>query len=89
MVNYGGNGEVETIIPKDLEPSTDYYVYFVLRGSSQNLSPVYVYKFTTAKVDRPRITLDHGGVGVVDVSTDKDSVQIGRASCRERVCQYV
>ncbi|MCI9057087.1 MAG: S-layer homology domain-containing protein [Oscillospiraceae bacterium] len=74
VVNYGGNGEVETIIPKDLEPSTDYYVYFVLRGSSQNLSPVYVYKFTTAKVDRPRITLDHGGVGVVDVSTDKDSV---------------
>src|SRR3546814_3955671 len=37
------------------------------------------------------VAIDHrdDGVGIGHVARDRTEAQIGRASCRERVCQYV
>ena len=58
---------------RGLEPSTEYYAYFVLKGRSNELSQVYLYKFTTKESSLPKITLDLPGDGTVNASTDVDA----------------
>lgn len=41
-----------------LEPGTEYYAYFVIKSTGQVYSSVYLYRFTTAEVTRPVITID-------------------------------
>ena len=71
-VNYpGGQASFEKLV-QGLEPKTDYYAYFVLKGAAQELSPVYLYKFTTNEVSKPKIELDRY-TGVVNVKTQVNS----------------
>lgn len=67
----GGQAAFEKLV-QGLEPKTDYYAYFVLKGAAQDLSPVHVYKFTTNEVSRPKIELDRY-TGVVNVETQVNS----------------
>ena len=53
-----------------LETNTTYYVYFVIKGAAQDLSPVYVYQFTTEETHKPRIYLDPLGSGDIAFGTD-------------------
>ena len=46
---------------ENLMPDTTYYAFFVIQGDSQNLSDVYMYKFTTTKVEVPEIGLSVNG----------------------------
>lgn len=46
---------------ENLSPETTYYAFFVVQGDSQNLSDVYMYKFTTTKVEVPEIGLSVKG----------------------------
>lgn len=55
-----------------LEPNTEYYVYFVLKGTGQVFSDVLCYRFTTTEADRPKITLDLQNPSV-NVSTSEDA----------------
>ncbi len=64
----GGQGSEEFSIP-GLLPLTDYFIYFVLRGTSQELSTVYCYKFTTTDIAKPKITLDDAGGGLFGMQT--------------------
>ena len=73
VVNYGGNSEVEKVTAKGLLPDTKYFAYFVLRGSSQTLSDVYIYQFETGSIARPKITLQNAGNGAVNVTTNVDA----------------
>lgn len=69
----GGDTDQEEVV-KDLQPQTKYYAYFVLKGStSQKLSRVYIYKFETNEVSRPRIDLERQ-TGVVRVKTDTNAM---------------
>lgn len=49
---------VTSVLVTDLQPTTTYIVYAMLRGQSQNKSNVYMFQFTTAEVDTPTITLN-------------------------------
>lgn len=51
---------------------TQYFVFMVLKGESQNLSSVYYFQFTTTKVATPKIGLSVSG-NHVNVSTDVTS----------------
>ncbi|MEY8231397.1 S-layer homology domain-containing protein [Oscillospiraceae bacterium 50-16] len=53
-----------------LKPLTDYYVYLVLKGVSDELSPVYTYRFTTDATSRPKITLTDNTNGSVTIETN-------------------
>lgn len=46
---------------ENLMPDTTYYAFFVIQGDSQNISKVYMYKFTTTKVEVPEIGLSVNG----------------------------
>ena len=52
---YSGPPVRQTITVEDLEPETDYYAYFVLRGTSAKYSQVYIYRFTTEATKKPEI----------------------------------
>jgi len=59
-----GSGRVEIPVVKSgdsLLPNTPYLAYFVLRGTSQELSEVYCFWFKTAPVKNPIITLQGSG----------------------------
>lgn len=56
-----------------LDPLTDYYIYFVLRGASDRLSPVYIYNFTTSNTSKPKITLRDAGGGIAGAQTQVPS----------------
>lgn len=56
----GGSGVVNKQI-EELQPETKYYVYFVLKGEFSDLSEVYVYKFETPEVKKPKITIRRSG----------------------------
>ena len=47
---------------EDLEPNTTYYAYFVLKGTAQEISRVYVYQFTTEPIRPPKITFSSIGI---------------------------
>ena len=49
-------GALSTPTVEGLEPNTTYYVYFVLKGTAQEISRVYVYQFTTDPIRPPKIT---------------------------------
>ena len=53
---------------ENLSPETTYYAFFVVQGDSQNLSDVYMYKFTTTGVEVPEIGLSVNG-NVVTIET--------------------
>ncbi len=67
----GGQAAYEKLV-QGLEPKTDYYAYFVLKGASQELSEVYMYKFSTNEVSKPKIELERY-TGIVDVKTQVNS----------------
>ena len=45
-VRYGGTGQGSFTV-EDLQPNQEYYIYFVLKGSYKDPSPVWCYKFNT------------------------------------------
>ncbi len=64
-----------TPVVKDLEPNTTYYAYFVLKGTAQEISRVYVYQFTTEPIRPPKITdLTPVSGGDARTETDVDSL---------------
>ena len=66
-INIGGPDDREG---NRLEPETEYYIYMVVRGTSAQLSEVYVYNFTTTETAKPKIYLRNAGMGTVGVSTN-------------------
>ncbi len=48
---------IDEITVDGLQQNTVYYVYFVLRGQSQNMSPVYLFRFATLPVETPTVSL--------------------------------
>ncbi|MGE4275710.1 MAG: S-layer homology domain-containing protein [Lawsonibacter sp.] len=48
-----------------LKAETQYFVYFVLKGSGQTYSSAWLYGFTTSEVTRPIITLEVSNPSVV------------------------
>ena len=64
-------GALSTPVVKDLEPNTTYYVYFVLKGTAQEISRVYVYQFTTEPIRPPKIT-DLSPISGGDARTETD-----------------
>jgi len=59
---YDGQVKGSTKI-EGLSPNTTYYIYFTLRGDRTELSDVYVYKFTTTDIEKPRIQMSPQGDG--------------------------
>ena len=54
-----------------LLPETNYFAYFVIRGTGQTYSQyVQIFRFTTLEVQRPVLTLDLANP-IVNVSSDK------------------
>lgn len=72
--SYSGGQGYQTETVKDLLPLTDYYVYFVLRGASQEMSQVYLYTFKTVNISKPIIQLTRNVSGVVGVATHVNSI---------------
>lgn len=80
-IKYGSKeyaGAAFTLSVEDLEPSTDnyaseYYVYFVLKGSGEVFSKVMCYQFTTTPVSTPAIGLNNDSPQVT-LGTDIESV---------------
>ena len=68
-VPYNSAFSTDVIEVRDLQPETDYYVYFVLQGVSDQLSEVYAYKFRTSNISKPKIALDFIGNGLVNATT--------------------
>ena len=56
-----------------LKPNTKYYVYLVLKGVADELSPVYTFKFETGDTEKPKITLFPRTTGAVNVVTQVPS----------------
>lgn len=54
-VEYSGTG-VSSITINNLKANQKYYIYFVLKGSYKDPSPVMVYTFNTADVVAPELT---------------------------------
>lgn len=70
-------GRVGSDIPRitGLDPNTTYYAYFVLKGNSNALSEVYLYKFRTQKVQLTTLTLTNRSPSVsfrVGLKSDVD-----------------
>lgn len=55
-----------------LEAETQYYVYYVLKGTGQVFSDVQLYRFQTEKVSRPIIKLDVSNPSVT-IQTDRNA----------------
>ncbi len=56
-----------------LIPETDYFAYFVIRGTGQTYSRyVQLYRFTTTEVRRPVLTLDLANP-VVNIGTNREA----------------
>lgn len=55
-----------------LEAETQYYVYYVLKGTGQVFSDVKLYKFKTTEVSRPVIKLDVSNPSVT-IQSDKNA----------------
>ena len=68
-VPYNSAFSTDVIEVRNLQPETDYYVYFVLQGVSDQLSEVYAYKFRTSNISKPKIALDFIGNGLVNATT--------------------
>lgn len=64
-------GALSTPTVEGLEPNTTYYVYFVLKGTAQEISRVYVYQFTTEPIRPPKIT-DLTPISGGDARTETD-----------------
>lgn len=58
---------------KGLESNRTYYAYFVILGSAQTPSEIYIYKFTTKPTVRPKIDLSASGNGVNMTITNMDA----------------
>lgn len=54
---------------RELEPSTDYYVYIVTKGTGQVFSDPYLFRFTTDAITRPVIELTRNNP-IVTVKSD-------------------
>src|SRR3546814_17768136 len=72
------------------QTSQNYQAGFVYHGSHISLDADYYYidfnnKFATEKVGSNTVYYNQGGA----VYKGVEGQEIGRASCRERVCQYV
>ena len=63
---------IDEITVDGLQQNTVYYVYFVLRGQSQNMSPVYLFRFATLPVETPVLSL-YDDSPSVDVETTTPS----------------
>lgn len=61
-VRYGGTGQGSFTV-EDLQPNQEYYIYFVLKGSYKDPSPVWCYKFNTSDVVPPVLTANSTGDG--------------------------
>ena len=60
-----------TAVVDGLLPETNYFAYFVIRGTGQTYSPyAQIFRFTTLEIQRPVLTLDLANP-IVNVSTDK------------------
>lgn len=67
-VHYGGSGQGSFIV-RNLQPNVDYYIYFVLKGSFKDPSPVWCYKFNTSDVVPPVLTANSAdGQAMINVS---------------------
>ena len=62
----------KTVKVDGLAPETTYIAYFVLKGESQDLSPVYLFQFTTEKMTIPKIGLNVTG-NIVSAKTSTDA----------------
>ena len=56
-----------------LESNRTYYAYFVILGSAQTPSEIFIYKFKTEPTVRPKIDLGLGGTGVNMTITNMDA----------------
>ena len=62
-----------TVEQRGLAPETDYFAYFVIKGTGQTYSEfVEIYRFTTTEVVRPVITLDLANP-IVNISADREA----------------
>lgn len=69
----GGQGRLDELV-KGLKPVTKYYAYFVLQGANTEPSEVYIFKFETTDISKPKISLDRiGSTGQVSVKTQVNS----------------
>lgn len=67
------SGTVTTEVD-DLIPDTNYFAYFVIRGTGQTYSPyVQIFRFTTLPSQRPVLTLDLANP-IVNVATDRRAI---------------
>ena len=66
------SSSVEVELVEDLDPTTNYIVYYVLQGTSQTYSEVLAYRFTTTEVTKPVITLTNNSPAVL-FETDSDA----------------
>ena len=67
------SGTVTTTVD-GLLPETNYFAYFVIRGTGQTYSQyAQIFRFTTLEVQRPTLTLDLANP-IVNVSSDKRAV---------------
>ena len=68
-------GALDTLEIDELEPETDYFAYFVLKGeTSSTLSHVYIYHFRTTEAEKPKIDADADSEGaVINVEAKNDS----------------
>lgn len=72
-IKYGhasAGDSLTTISISGLDADQWYYAYFVLRGSDQNYSPVYVYKFKTDEVKKPIVTTTQNSKTEARISVD-------------------
>lgn len=69
-IPYSGTSVVDWTV-EELEPATTYYVYYVLKGQAETLSPVYIYQFTTKETKLPKIiTVAPNDDGSAKIETD-------------------
>lgn len=66
---YRGVANMAVEVPEELESDTTYYIYIVIKGEADDLSEVFIYKFTTEPVKKPKITINSSDDGAA-ISTD-------------------
>jgi len=75
--SYPFKGRVqEPLTIEGLQPDTDYFAYFVIKGEADTLSHVYIYHFKTPKASKPKIDLgryNSGDKAGATIGTDIDS----------------
>ncbi|MCI8877766.1 MAG: S-layer homology domain-containing protein [Oscillospiraceae bacterium] len=70
---YRGVANMTVEVPQELESDTTYYIYIVIKGEADDLSEVFIYKFTTTPVKKPKITInstDDGAMVSTDIAAD-------------------